>query len=330
MGEALTEKGEMEGERHKGKKEEELDPIRMDGDQIKQFMATIGKTPSGVTYQYKVNTKKRSIARREGLESDEEEVEDLRVVENIEDILHETYERKMRGPRAGIGGNNPIHINVSVEPINPCATTTPKITPPFRQLNFWRRKTTRSTSTKGKIARGSNLESISQVSTPHGGNNSTFRMVGHDPTIRLLEFRGEATEDPEKHFLIFENIWEEKHITDEDTKIVQLAITLRDCTLEWYMSLDLNNAHGMTRKLTDINKRLINEFQKPILEDQCMNEMIEIRQKPGESSWEIGQRFKRMKGKLRYAMIGMQHRHMFVKYLLPHLKYPLRQQKLQY
>jgi hypothetical protein len=40
--------------------------------------------------------------------------------------MHVTYERNTRGPREGIEGNNPIHINVSVEPINPCATNTPK------------------------------------------------------------------------------------------------------------------------------------------------------------------------------------------------------------
>jgi hypothetical protein len=55
-----------------------------------------------------------------------------------------------------------------------------------------------------------------------------------------------------------------------------LAITLRDCTLDWYMSLDVNNAPGMTRTLTDIKKLLINEFQKLSSEDQYMNEMIEI------------------------------------------------------
>jgi hypothetical protein len=47
-----------------------------------------------------------------------------------------TYERKTRGPRAEIEGTNPIHINVNVEPINPCMTNKPKRTPPFRQLNF--------------------------------------------------------------------------------------------------------------------------------------------------------------------------------------------------
>jgi hypothetical protein len=76
-GEALTERGEMEGGKDNGNKEEPLDPIMMDDDQIKWILATTGKICSGVPYQYKVNTKKRVVAAREGLESDEEEVEDF-------------------------------------------------------------------------------------------------------------------------------------------------------------------------------------------------------------------------------------------------------------
>jgi hypothetical protein len=141
-GEELTKRGEMEGGGDKGKKEEPLDPIMMDEDQIKQIMETYGKTHSGLPYQYKVNTKKRGVVVREGLASDEEEVEDLWPVEHIEEILRATYERKTRGPRVRREDINPIHINVSLEPINPCVTITPKRTPPFRQLNFGRRKTT--------------------------------------------------------------------------------------------------------------------------------------------------------------------------------------------
>jgi hypothetical protein len=152
-------------------------------------------------------------------------------------------------------------------------------------------------------------------------------MVGHDPTIRLPEFKGEASEDPEKHLFICENIWEEKQITDKDTKLAQLAITLRDRALDWYMSLATNNLPRTTRTIGDIKKLLINEFQKPSSKDQYMNEMIEIRQKPRESIWEIDHRFKRLKGKMKYVMTDMQHRHLFTNSLLPHLKYPLRQQK---
>jgi hypothetical protein len=92
-------------------------------------------------------------------------------------------------------------------------------------------------------------------------------MAEHDPTIRLLEFWGEETEDSEKHLFICAKIWEAKQIIDEDTKLAQLAIMLRDRALDWYMSLDTNNAPGMTRTLVDIKKLLINDFQKPTFVD---------------------------------------------------------------
>ena len=106
-------------------------------------------------------------------------------MEQIEEIMRVKYERKTRGPRAGIEGNTPIHISVSVEPINQCATNTPRRTPPLRQPNFGRRKTTGSTYTQGTTTGGASLGSISQVYTLCEGSSSTFRMVRHDPTINL-------------------------------------------------------------------------------------------------------------------------------------------------
>jgi len=202
----------MEVCKDKGKQEEEpLEPIMMDDDQIKWILASTGKTCSGVPYQYKMNTKKRVVALREGLASDEEEVEYLRVVEQIQEILRATYERKTRGPRIGEEGSHPIHINVSVEPINPCATNTPKRTPSLRKPKSRGNPTARSTSTQGETTRGASSGSTSQVSTPCGGGSSfVFRMAGNDPTIRLLEFQGEATEDPKKSLFICAKIWEEK------------------------------------------------------------------------------------------------------------------------
>jgi hypothetical protein len=163
----------MEGGQYKGNREEEsLDLIMIDDDQIKWILVSSGMTRSGIPYQYKVNTNKRAVAAREGLSSDEEEVEDLWVVEKIEEILHATYEIKMRGPRTGGEGNHPIHINVSVEPINPCETNTPKRTPLFRQPNFGGSPTEGSTSTQGETTGGSNSGNPSKVSTPCGGGSS--------------------------------------------------------------------------------------------------------------------------------------------------------------
>jgi hypothetical protein len=175
-----------------------------------------------------------------------------------------------------------------VEPINQCATNTPEITPPFRQPNFSGRKIVGSTSNKGVETGGASSISSSQVSTLRGVRSSSpFKMAGHDPTIKLPKFKGEASEDPEKHLFICEKIWEAKWITDEDTKLAQLDITLRDCTLDWYMSLATNIPPGTTRMIADVKKLLINEFQKPSSKDKYVNEMIEIMKKPGKSVWDI-------------------------------------------
>ena len=85
-----------------------MDPMMMEENQIKKIMEKAGKTHSGVPYQYNMNNKKRVIDDREGLASDEEEVEDLQDVEYIEEILHTTYERKIGGPREGTQGRTPI------------------------------------------------------------------------------------------------------------------------------------------------------------------------------------------------------------------------------
>jgi hypothetical protein len=114
-------------------------------------------------------------------------------------------------------------------------------------------------SSQGASTGGASSGSNSQISTPHGGSSSTqFKMVGHDPTTRLPEFRGEASEDPEKHLFICENIWEAKQITDENTKLTQLSITLRDHALDWYMSLYVSSPPGVTRTIADMKKLMIN------------------------------------------------------------------------
>jgi hypothetical protein len=56
-----------------GKNKDAMDPIMMEEDQIKKILETTGNTCSGVPYQYNMNNKKRVIADKEGLESDEEE-----------------------------------------------------------------------------------------------------------------------------------------------------------------------------------------------------------------------------------------------------------------
>jgi len=91
------------------------------------------------------------------------------------------------------------------------------------------------------------------------------------------------------------------------------------------MSLDLKSPQGVPNIIAKVKNLLVNEFQKPSSKDQYMSEMNEIGQKQSDSIWDIDQRFKHLKGKLKYLINDMQHRKLFVNSLLPHLKYPLRQ-----
>jgi hypothetical protein len=98
-----------------------------------------------------------------------------------------------------------------VEPTTPCVTNTPERTSAFRQKKIIGRKTKGNTSkqreTNGGASSGSNI----QISTSCKGNSSTqFKMAGHDSTIRLPEFSGEASEEPENNLFICEKIWEAK------------------------------------------------------------------------------------------------------------------------
>jgi hypothetical protein len=116
----------------------------------------------------------------------------------------------------------------------------------------------------GNSSRGVSSTSSSRVSTPHGGGSTkNFTMAGQDPTIRLLEFQGEGSNDLENHLFIYENIWEAKQTIDEYTKVVQLETTLRDHALNWYMGLEENNPTGAPTTIEDVKKKLINEFHKP-------------------------------------------------------------------
>ena len=101
---------DMEGEMDREKCSKEKYTIMMDQEDIQEIMQKAGTTRSGRPYQYKLNRKKRVVVEREGLESDEEEVEDIRIVEHIEEILHTTYERNTRGAIYNEEAGTPVQI----------------------------------------------------------------------------------------------------------------------------------------------------------------------------------------------------------------------------
>jgi hypothetical protein len=112
--------------------------------------------------------------------------------------------------------------------------------------------------------------------------------------MRLANFRGDGSEDPDQHRFLCEAIWNIKNITDEVVKINQFSTMLRDCTLSWYMKLVQGLAQP--KPLNEIKKTLIKEFNKPNSESQCITKLKDIKQKVDEPIWEFDKRFKTLVG----------------------------------
>jgi hypothetical protein len=89
-----------------------------------------------------------------------------------------------------------------VEPTTPCENKTSEEEEIFRQQVIIVKRILVGHGSNGNLSRSISSTSISQVSTMCGGGSTTkFTMVGGYPTIWLLEFCGEGSEDPKKHFL---------------------------------------------------------------------------------------------------------------------------------
>jgi hypothetical protein len=100
----------MEKDLDKVQNKEDMNPIMMDEDQIKETMDRVGTTRSRIPYKYKINRKKRAVVEQEVLDSDEEEVEDICATGQIEEILCTTYDRKTRCQGSDAEEGSPFQI----------------------------------------------------------------------------------------------------------------------------------------------------------------------------------------------------------------------------
>jgi len=101
-----------------------------------------------------------------------------------------------------------------------------------------------SGSISSNTSGSSSPNNSTQIVVPRGAGTEHSTMVGVDPMIRLPEFHGDGTEDPEKHLFMCKQIWEEKRIIDEEEKVAQLPIIFINYALDWYMNLAVNNPRG--------------------------------------------------------------------------------------
>jgi hypothetical protein len=82
------------------------------------------------------------------------------------------------------------------------------------------------------------------------------------------------------------------------------------------------------KPLNEIKNALIVEFKKPKSKSQCIIELKEIKHRVAELVWEFNQRFKTLIGHLSFQIPDEQNKECFIASLLPHIKFPLMQQKI--
>ena len=77
-----------------------------------------------------------------------------------------------------------------------------------------------------------------------------------------------------------------------------------------------------------MKRDFVQEFKLPHTDQQGLFELWEIKQKEGETAWDLMRRFKDAIGKLSYLIDPNHQRDWFIKALLPLTRTPLTQQKI--
>ena len=74
---------------------------------------------------------------------------------------------------------------------------------------------------------------------------------------------------------------------------------------------------------------MIKEFKKTKSKSQCITELKDIKKLPTESMWDFDHKFKALIDQVSFEFAPEQHKEWFIAVLLPHIRLPLMQQKLQ-
>ena len=82
------------------------------------------------------------------------------------------------------------------------------------------------------------------------------------------------------------------------------------------------------RTLAQVRNAIIKEFRKPKSESQCITELKDIKQLPTETVWDFDQKFKALIDQVSFALPPEKHKEWFITALLPHIRIPLMQQRL--
>ena len=97
------------------------------------------------------------------------------------------------------------------------------------------------------------------------------------------EFSGRGNDDVEQHWYLCEEIWRARQTLDAG-KLIEFQTTLRERALRWFIKW--SEAHP-NPVIVDVKWDFVQEFKFPQTDQQGLSELWEIKQKEGETSWEL-------------------------------------------
>ena len=97
------------------------------------------------------------------------------------------------------------------------------------------------------------------------------------------EFFGRGNDDVEQHWYLYEAIWRAQQTPDVG-KLIEFQTTLRERALRWFIKW--SKAHP-NQVIADVKRDFFQEFKLPRTDQQVLSELWEIKQKEGETTWEL-------------------------------------------
>ena len=91
----------------------------------------------------------------------------------------------------------------------------------------------------------------------------------------------------------------------------------------------VHKVYTVPKTLSQVKNAMIKEFKKPKSESQCITELKDIKQLPSESVWDFDHKFKALIDQVSFEFVPEQHKEWFIVALLPHIRLPLMQKKIQ-
>lgn len=143
--------------------------------------------------------------------------------------------------------------------------------------------------------------------------------------MNLPTFKGVADEDIERFCFVSSEVWNAQNFNTDDVKRAQMGMVFEGRALDWFMAYLTQHIDPIVVQIKDASKQ---QFRKSKSYSQCMAELKYIKQEPNESVCEVDLQLKHTISEGGFIYDDKKHKEWFISMLLPHLRGPMNQQKI--